>query len=182
MKIYTKKGDSGSTSLLGKSDVLKSDERVDAYGTVDELNAQIGQLVAGLASEQGFEQELEALNYVQNRLFVIGSYLACVDENMRSMLPPLKSEWSHELESQIDSYSEALPEQKEFILPGGHPLAALTHVCRTVCRRAERRCVALDSESPDLITYLNRLSDYFHLLARHLNAKFKVSDHTWIKE
>jgi len=187
MKIYTKTGDTGSTSLLGKESVLKSDLRVEAYGSVDELNATIGILVSEMETIpfNGSKDISKDLIRVQNRLFVIGSHLACVDPTFQKSLPEFKTGWVAELESKIDAHTADLPQQKEFILPGGTKAASASHLCRTVCRRAERRTVELhqtDAINEEIIIYLNRLSDYFHTTARLINHAGGHKDVAWAKE
>lgn len=174
MKIYTKTGDSGETGLFGGLRVAKDHARVEAYGTVDEANAAIG-LFASLISEP---QTVEFLNAVQGRLFDIGTLLA----NPRHVSVGIQSAHVAELEAAIDTMTAELPEIRTFILPGGTRLSATAHLCRCVVRRAERRVVALSREAhvhAVVLRYLNRLSDYFFVLARHYNAKASVEDIPW---
>ncbi len=168
MKIYTKTGDQGVTSLLGGTKVSKADMRLEAYGTVDELNSQVGLLMTTLT-----EPEVTAyLTEIQKQLFEVGSELSVDPNNPPGFSFDTITEADiTALESRMDTYTEQLPELKNFVLPGGTPAAAHAHVCRTVCRRAERRVVALHTDSAvraELVIYLNRLSDYFFMLARHL--------------
>lgn len=168
-KIYTKTGDKGATSLIGGIRVPKSHIRIEAYGTVDELNSFIG-LAADLAAHPKIT---DWLREVQDRLFTIGSVLATSPEKeVKMKLPDLHAEDVHWLELQIDKMNEELPEMRSFILPGGHPAASTAHVARCVCRRAERICVAMQEqheEIPELvIPYINRLSDFLFVLARYL--------------
>ncbi|MCB0393198.1 MAG: cob(I)yrinic acid a,c-diamide adenosyltransferase [Bdellovibrionales bacterium] len=180
MKIYTKKGDAGQTSLFGQNNVSKSSPRVDSYGDLDELNSQIGLLVSELG-----EHSSPLLTKIQHRIFSFGSHLACGKDSLKAQLPQLRDSWIKELEDEIDRMTSKLPPQTQFILPGGTKAASLAHVCRTVCRRTERKCVSLSrEESVDSITliFLNRLSDYFQVLARFINLENGVSDIFWEKE
>lgn len=182
-KIYTKTGDQGKTSLVGGERVPKSDLRLDCYGTVDELNSVLGVLLSHLQA-YGFESSSRFLTQTQNNLFNLGSQLACIDEKLSSQLPQILPDHVAAIEKQIDLISKDLPPLKEFILPGGHLLASQTHIARTVCRRAERLCCALAEveKIPDiLIPYLNRLNDYFFVLARFFNQQLGVAEVTWKK-
>jgi len=166
MKIYTKKGDTGETSLLGGARVKKHHVRIEAYGTIDELNSFIGLLHdQPVAGEYG-----SLLQTIQNRLFVIGSYLATdPSKENKAIHPDLHVEDIVFLEKSIDEFDAQLSPLKNFILPGGHPANSLAHVARCVCRRAERMIVELNEETPVeplLITYLNRLSDWLFIFAR----------------
>lgn len=178
-KIYTKTGDAGMTGLLSGGRVAKDDLRIDAYGTVDELNA-----VLGMARALGLEPELDAfLGTIQDDLFSVGSALA--DPNPDGPFQAaITAEHASRLETDIDRFDAELPPLTRFILPGGAPAAATIHVARTVCRRAERLVVKLarqpgESTSPHLIVYLNRLSDYLFVLARLINSRAGVADVTW---
>lgn len=180
MKIYTKTGDKGTTSLLGGTKVPKSHLRIETYGTVDELNSWIG-VVSDHAGEGETKQLLKE---IQDRLFTVGSSLACDPEKEPALkIPDLKAEDVAILEAAIDRMQGALPEMKAFILPGGHPAVSFAHVARCVCRRAERLCVALqlnnDEVEPLVITYLNRLSDYLFALARFLGQQFNAPEVQW---
>lgn len=177
MKIYTKTGDDGSTGLLGGARVNKSDQRIDCYGTVDELNAAIG-WVAVVATPQ----LRQMFATVQGELFVIGSHLAAPDQNATASLPTLSASAIARLESQIDSAEQELPALKNFILPGGTEIAARLHLARTICRRAERLTVTLallHKIDPGIITYLNRLSDWLFVQARHANWRAGEPDVPW---
>lgn len=187
-KIYTKTGDKGETSLLGGTRVRKSHPRLEAYGTVDELNSFVGVLRAHLS--QATHSEVSALvshlQRIQHELFIVGSHLACEDEENRKNLSTLKEEIITILEKEMDRMTASLPQLKNFILPGGAVTASSAHVCRTVCRRAERLSVNfIDSEELQFpqasLTqkYLNRLSDYFFVLARYLNSLDGQSDIIW---
>ena len=176
-RIYTKTGDSGETTLFGGRRVFKSDLRVDAYGTVDELNSFIGLLSDSL----DHPSVLEILRNIQHRLFSIGAHLAS-DPEKSPMPADLNPEDIELLEPAIDAMDAGLPVLKNFILPGGHPTVSLCHICRTVCRRAERLVVALhqhESVDAQVLQYLNRLSDYFFVLARQLGADAGVQEIVW---
>jgi len=178
-KIYTKTGDQGNTSLLGGSRVPKFHLRIEAYGTLDELNSFVGYLRDQLEDEN----LRNILAEVQDRLFTAESVLAADPEiEISRQLPQLQEQDIHLLESEIDRMNESLPPIRSFILPGGHPLVSLAHICRTVCRRAERITIRLSTESPvnpEVIRYLNRLSDYFFVLARLLSSQFRSEEHSW---
>lgn len=179
-RIYTKTGDKGMTGLIGGSKIPKSHIRIEAYGTTDELNSYIG-LLADLLSGQ---QAISVLRYIQNRLFVIGSMLACdPDKEIKMQIPAVKEEDIIQLEKEIDRMDDTLPVMKSFILPGGHMLVSHIHIARTVCRRAERCCVALkeadDRTDALAIKYLNRLSDYLFTLARYTGMQLKVQEIPW---
>ena len=179
-KIYTKTGDAGSTSLIGGIKVPKSHIRIEAYGTVDELNSYLG-LVSDLIKD--FE-EAKAIKEIQDRLFTIGSMLATMDEDAVKMkLPDLYEKDLAFLESEIDRMTAELPEMKSFILPGGDVAASTIHIARCVCRRAERICVQIQLEElqidPLVIKYLNRLSDHLFTLARFVAHKKGIADNPW---
>lgn len=180
MKIYTKTGDKGTTSLIGGTKVSKSHLRIEAYGTVDELNSYIG-LCKDLLTD---ENSKAVLQEIQDRLFTIGSALACDPEKETKMkIPDLKETDITLLEKEIDKMNDVLPAMKSFILPGGHPSISHLHIARCVCRRAERCCVRLESEKnevePIIIKYLNRLSDYLFILARYTGQILNVADIPW---
>lgn len=180
MKIYTKTGDKGTTSLLGGTKVSKSHLRIEAYGTVDELNSYIG-LCKDLLTE---ENSKTALQEIQDRLFTIGSALACDPEKETKMkIPDLKETDITLLEQEIDKMNDILPPMNTFILPGGHPSISHLHIARCICRRAERCCVRLESEQnkvePIIIKYMNRLSDYLFILARYTGHLLNVADIPW---
>lgn len=182
MRIYTKTGDKGQTSLVGGQRVSKADSRLDAYGTVDELNAVLGLLIAELeVNSAKFTLSLSTLKQTQNILFHVGSHLACADAKIKAGLPKLQDEWVFEYEKGIDAMTSELPPLKEFILPGGTKAASWSHLGRTVARRAERCCVALEDTEPLVIQILNRLSDYLFVLARYCNLQLGSADVTWKK-
>ena len=179
MKIYTRTGDDGTTGLIGGRRVRKSDLRIECYGTVDELNAAVGVAVA--AAPQSMAAQLRA---VQNDLFVIGSHLAAPADSAPTsvVLPPLDEAAATRLESEIDAAEAELPPLRNFILPGGSEASARLHFARTVCRRAERLVVAMSEERPvpaAIILYLNRLSDWLFVMARHANRQDRVEDIGW---
>lgn len=180
LKIYTKSGDKGKTSLIGGTKVLKSDLRIEAYGTVDELNSFIGLSLDHL-KPANIQNELPE---IQDRLFTIGSSLACDPEKETKMkIPDLHETDVELLEKEIDKMNETLPAMKSFILPGGHVAISTLHVARCVCRRAERCCVKLvkkEKEVPEpVIKYLNRLSDYLFVLARFAAHQLKAEEIPW---
>jgi cob(I)alamin adenosyltransferase len=172
-KIYTKTGDTGETGLYGGARVPKFHPRVEAYGTVDELNSYIG-LVRDLIVTPQYRDVLKA---IQDRLFTIGAVLAS-DPEKNMMTPDLKETDIQLLENQIDSMESALPALKNFILPGGHPTVSYCNIARTVCRRAERLVVALNVD-PLSIIYLNRLSDYLFVLGRKVGQDLGVEEVIW---
>ena len=177
MKIYTKTGDDGSTGLFGGARVRKTDARVEAYGSVDELNAVLGVALAGGAGGLA-----EALVGLQRELFVLGADLATPKGQESSYLPRLTPEHVAGLERLIDEHDARLPALKNFILPGGCPLAAHLHLARTVCRRAERATVALAAQAeigPVPVQYLNRLADLLFVLAREANRAAGVAETEW---
>lgn len=182
-RIYTKTGDKGQTSLVGGTRVSKTDIRLAAYGTVDELNASAGLIRANLPVNLRHDFE-NRLQNVQNNLFNLGSHLACEDADMRTKLPGLSLNALTLLENDMDTWEAQLPPLKQFILPGGMILAAYAHQARTICRRAEREILALHENAPveqDILVYMNRLSDWFFLLARKFNALAGLEDVPWTK-
>lgn len=178
MKIYTRTGDEGVTALFGGARVSKSDLRIEAYGTVDELNSWIG-----LVRDQPVNNHRkEILIGIQNTLFVIGSKLAAAPGNDKIKVPELKKDRVEELELAIDQMESSLSPMRFFILPGGAQPVAFCHIARTVCRRAERRVIALHQDMPVdilLITYLNRLSDYLFVLARSMGRELNAEETPW---
>ena len=165
--IYTKTGDSGTTSLVGGSRVSKDDVRVEAYGTVDELNSHIGLLAEMFRSQQG--GYYDELKDVQHNLFTLQTLLATEDAELYARLPQLPMEEVEMLERQIDTISDLLPKLHNFVIAGGNMTGAQCHICRTVCRRAERCVVTLAREThidDVILQYLNRLSDYLFVLGR----------------
>ena len=180
MKIYTKTGDKGKTSLIGGTKVYKSDLRIEAYGTVDELNSFIGLCLDHLKSYN----ISNVLSEIQDRLFTIGSALACDPEKETKLkIPDLHEADVELLEKEIDKMNEVLPVMKSFILPGGHVAVSTLHVARTVCRRAERCCVKMEKKEMEIeshiIKYLNRLSDYLFVLARFASHLLGAEEIPW---
>jgi len=178
MKIYTKKGDEGKTGLIGGNRVSKDDMKIEAYGTVDELNAHIG-LLRDLVENKNYSDQLVE---IQDRLFTAGSILAVGDSGTKMSLPTIKGDDILKLESWIDAMDTILPEMKSFVLPGGHQTVSICHVARTVCRRAERRVVTLAQHSTIdalLLKYFNRLSDYLFTLGRTLALELNIQETPW---
>ena len=178
MKIYTKTGDKGETSLIGGTRVPKHHMRIEAYGTIDELNSWIGLI----RDQQINDHSVKDLLEIQDRLFTLGSLLAADPEKSRMKLPEIKNEDITFLEKQIDMMNEAIPELKSFILPGGHTTVSYCHIARCVCRRSERLVVKLNEVSPvdgKIIIYINRLSDYLFTLARFLGYEMHVEETPW---
>jgi cob(I)alamin adenosyltransferase len=179
VKIYTRGGDRGETGLIGGARVSKSALRVIAYGEVDELNAVLGVVLAEISSPE----HRQALAEIQRTLFELGAELATLPENERSRgTAPVQAERVAGLEAAIDAMSERLPPLRHFILPGGSRTAAGLHLARTVCRRAERAVVELAAKEqvgPQVIAYLNRLSDYLFVLARVVNAEGGIAEPIW---
>lgn len=182
--LYTGTGDSGQTSLVGGERIDKDDARLEAYGTIDELNSHIGVL---LATGSLSDTDTALLTEVQSRLFDVGAYLATnpTSPYAEAMSHPAGPEQISALEQAIDRLDESLPPMKSFILPGGTQAAAQAHVARTVCRRAERRIITLarsEGVEPDTLRYINRLSDYLFILARALNRNAGAPETPWTKK
>ncbi len=177
MKIYTKTGDKGQTGLFGGKRVSKDDLRIEAYGTTDELNAFIAQLISHLQDRE----TIDLLIQVQNDIFAIGSMLSMpADQNFD--IPKISDEDVTVLENAIDNMESNLEPLRNFILPSGHPAVSACHVCRTIARRAERRVVSLEAVEvidPLVKKYLNRLSDYFFVLSRYVAKMFDVQETIW---
>lgn len=178
-KVYTKTGDKGQTSLIGGTRLPKHHIRIEAYGTVDELNSWIG-----LLRDQPIdERSIKILLEVQDRLFTIGSLLAADPEKNKMKLPEIKEEDVVLLEKEIDAMEEILPPMKSFVLPGGHTTVSYCHLARCVCRRAERAVLRLaENEKVEELTYkyLNRLSDYLFVLSRKLSQDLKAGETPWV--
>ncbi len=179
-KIYTRTGDKGTTSLVGGKRVSKTDPRLDAYGTIDELNSFIGLMLSVMDRKA---ESAENIRWIQQKLFNIGGCLATdttsfqLTDNCKILAPDVER-----IERMIDALTDGLPEQRSFILPGGTQAASYAHVARTVCRRAERLVLALpdDAKAPsELLQYINRLSDYLFVLARRINFFAGVSENIW---
>lgn len=187
MKVYTGTGDRGKTSLFSGERLAKTDDRIEAYGDVDELNAVIGSVAASLPQHSDATQLRMQLTYIQSDLFQVGAVLATTaDSPSFDHLKPLTAENSQWLEKRIDAMENRLETLNAFILPGGHPSAAWSHMARTICRRTERRVVKLftsqelmENGSQEILVYLNRLSDYFFMLARYCNHLAGIEDEIW---
>jgi len=179
MKIYTKTGDKGQTSLIGGTRVPKHHLRIESYGTVDELNSYIGLI----RDQQVSEHQQDLLKEIQDRLFTIGSALASDPEKSKMKIPDLHQEDIELLEKEIDTMTADLPELRHFILPGGSNAVSFCHLARCVCRRAERICVHLSEDSfvdEKVMVYLNRLSDYLFVLSRKLCFDNQIEENKWI--
>ncbi len=182
MNVYTKTGDRGTTSLIGGERVFKTDERVEAYGSVDELTAFAALLCDRLCAEGGAEAEVGALRRILSRLMTVEALLA-VGEGGADKVAPLPDDAVAWLEERIDAMQAEVPPIDKFTLPGGHEAVSLCHVCRTVCRRAERAALRADQAhgvDAEVLRYLNRLSDYFYLLGRLLTFRLGVEETLWI--
>ncbi len=188
MKIYTKTGDKGTTALFGGTRVPKHHLRIESYGTVDELNSYIG-----LIRDQNIdEKSIESLIRIQNELFTLGAMLATPPEKevlksgkQRLNIPKINHQSVTLLEEEIDHMNQELPPMTNFILPGGHQVVSFCHLARCVCRRAERISTALNENeaiNADILTYLNRLSDYLFVLARKLSKDLSAKEIPWIPE
>ncbi|MBC8046493.1 MAG: cob(I)yrinic acid a,c-diamide adenosyltransferase [Fimbriimonadaceae bacterium] len=179
MKIYTKTGDGGNTSLIGGTKVPKHHIRVEAYGTVDELNVYIG-----LIADQDIDiTTIKQVRVIQNQLFVIGSHLASDPVKSKMQLPDINEDDIIMLEKAIDDIDALVPPLKNFILPGGHTIVSYCHIARVVCRRAERvvsHLNELDEVEAIVIKYLNRLSDYLFMLCRKIALELDVEEILWV--
>lgn len=186
MKIYTKSGDKGTTALLGGTRVPKHHFRIEAYGTIDELNSWVG-----LIADQDVDKDIKnQLHNIQDKLFTLGAFLATDPEKEtlksgadRLGIAKLSAQDALELESAIDRFNEELPPMTHFILPGGHPVVSSCHIARTVCRRAERRITVLHEVNPlsaEILTYINRLSDFLFVLARKLSLDLGIEEIKWV--
>lgn len=178
MKIYTRTGDAGETSLIGGQRVKKNDVQIESYGTVDELNSWIG-----LIRDQNIHTTYKGqLNEIQDRLFTIGSILATSFQGTTMKLPEILPSDIDFLEVCIDEMNEELPEMRSFVLPGGHSTVSYAHIARCVCRRAERMVVALSLVGFDndlVLKYLNRLSDFLFVLSRKLTQDLEAKETPW---
>jgi len=177
-KIYTKSGDKGETSLVGGQRFMKSNPRIDAYGDIDELNSFLGLLI----SQVGISDHKLFLSNLQSVLFTIGSNVACLPQDREKLkLPALREESLQILETEIDRIEAGLVEIKNFIMPGGTTSASYAHICRTVCRRAERKIISLEDDTIVFLhSYINRLSDYFFVLARSFNSISGCEEELWL--
>jgi cob(I)alamin adenosyltransferase len=177
-KIYTKTGDKGHTSLIGGTRLPKDHIKIEAYGSVDELNAWIGVLAD---APENLERNA-FLKEIQDRLFTIGAELASEPEQNKKKLPELFDADVELLESEMDKYNAEIPALRAFVLPGGHPLVSFSHVARTVCRRAERQVIGLshnEEVNALIIKYLNRLSDYLFVLSRKITQEQNAPEIAW---
>jgi cob(I)alamin adenosyltransferase len=183
MKVYTRTGDQGKSSLFSGERVSKNHARIKTYGEVDELSSVIGALIAFLPADSALLET--QLRQIQSDLFQVGAWLATLPDSLAAQrLAPFTSAPTQRLEQQIDALQATLPELRAFILPGGNPAAAWAHLARTVCRRAERTAIDLtQNEAPSglgpILTYLNRLSDYLFVAARFCNQSAGISDIHW---
>jgi cob(I)alamin adenosyltransferase len=180
MKIYTKTGDKGETGLFGAGRISKDSLRIEAYGTVDELNSFIGLSI----TESSDNNVIDVLRKIQNQLFTVGSDLAAPKVDLQNKIPRTNADDYIFVEQKIDFFVEKIDELKNFILPGGCKAAALLHVARTICRRAERKVVALnkyESINSNIIIFLNRISDLLFILARYENKLNSIPDVNWEK-
>ena len=184
-KVYTRKGDSGKTDLIDQKKVLKSDIRIDCYGEVDELNSSIGFCIALISdsSELRDKNFILKLKKIQNDLFNLGTVLAVSDISLLDKFPKINKSNIDFIENEIDYYNKELSDLKSFILPSGSLSGAYFHVCRTICRRVERKCVSLSEIfeiDQNILKYLNRLSDLFFVLSRWINKEKKSSEDLWM--
>jgi cob(I)alamin adenosyltransferase len=178
MKIYTKTGDKGMTSLIGGTRLSKAHVRIDAYGTVDELNSYIGLL----RDQPVNEGRKELLKEIQDRLFTIGSHLASESDRSKRILPDLHDDDIFLLETEMDQIELSVPTLRAFVLPGGHQSVSFGHLARTVCRRAERGVIHLqqgEEVEEIVVRYLNRLSDYLFMLCRAMTYELGIEEVTW---
>jgi cob(I)alamin adenosyltransferase len=182
--LYTKMGDNGETGLVGGTRVSKADARIDLYGEVDELNSWVGIAITQLSSEK-FQEEINYLQKVQCYLFDLGSNLACEAEQRENFkLPKLSEEVITELENKIDVLDSQCPKLKNFILPGGSRASSSLHLCRTVCRKIERKMIQFRLQHQEELPihaapFMNRLSDFFFVLSRYVNVKEGVEEVPW---
>lgn len=182
MKVYTKTGDKGTTSLIGGERVSKTDERVEAYGSVDELSAFTALLGDALRADASLAPTVDDLNHILSRLMTVEALLA-VGESGSGTVPPLPPESIPWIEGRIDAMQAAVKPIDKFTIPGGNSAVSMCHICRTVCRRAERAALRADEKhgvNPVVLVWLNRLSDYFYLLGRTLIDHFGIKETLWI--
>ena len=178
LKIYTKLGDKGETSLLGGSKVPKYHDRIEAYGTLDELNSFVGLVRDHL----DHTEIVDFIKHIQDRIFTIEAHLAAETRQASDHLPKMKEGDITDVEKAIDRMEAELPPISNFVLPGGHPAVSYAHVARTICRRSERAVIKLAESvtiDPLIIQYLNRLSDYFFVLSRYLTKYFDAQETIW---
>lgn len=183
--VYTRAGDKGQTGLVSGSRVSKGATRIDCYGEIDELNSFLGMVISLMDKKATYQYIRTYLIDIQKRLFDLGSNMACESEKIEQYkLPQIKDEYIKEMESKIDSMDKELPPLKNFILPGGTYAASYLHICRTICRRAERHMVRFHDETGEslpanALEFINRLSDYFFVLARYVNYLERKYDTVW---
>ena len=178
MKIYSKKGDKGKTSLIGGKIVDKHNLSVDAYGTIDELNSFIG-LLKDYVEDKKINK---VLHNIQLKLFSVGSILASAGDNNFSEKVSIEKKDIEDIESNIDNMNNQLPNLKNFIIPGGHKISSYCHICRSICRRAERKISELNNHypiNPYILSYVNRLSDFFFVLSRHIKHSDNIEETYW---
>jgi cob(I)alamin adenosyltransferase len=178
-RVYTRRGDDGQTSLVGGQRVHKDHPRIECYGTVDELNSFVGLALESLGISPELSPLAKILLRVEHELFNVGSILATLPEDQHPKQPRVTAMETEQLEHEIDWMNEDLPALRSFVLPGGTRINAELHVCRTVCRRAERLCSALQDCDHDTLKYLNRLSDAFFVWSRWVNRKLGVAETLW---
>lgn len=184
-KVYTKTGDKGETSLVSGTRVSKGNHRLHIYGEVDELNSNMGMAHSLMKVHELCLEELEFIENIQSRLFDLGSNLACETENAKKYnLPQISDVFVLGIEEKIDELDSKLQPLKNFILPGGHPVASSFHISRTICRRIERNLVSFGENNPDelpknAMIFINRLSDYFFVMARYVNMMGKEKEIIW---
>jgi cob(I)alamin adenosyltransferase len=178
-RVYTRRGDSGETSLVGGQRVKKDHPRIECYGTVDELNSFVGLALESARQHAELEPLAKILKRVQHELFNAGSILATLPEDVHPKQPRVTGAETTQLEREIDWMNEELPPLRSFVLPGGSRVNAELHVCRTVCRRAERLCTAMDGADHDTLKYLNRLSDAFFVWSRWANRRLGIQESLW---
>ena len=183
-KVYTRKGDSGKTDLIDQRKVPKSDIRIDCYGEIDELNSSLGFCIALIQDCSNFKNKEIPLKLrkIQNDLFNLGTVLAISDESLLDRFPKINEKDIDYLENEIDFYNKDLNELKSFILPSGSLIGSYLHLCRTICRRAERTCVSLSevlNVDLNVLKYLNRLSDLFFVLSRWINNEMGYPEDLW---
>ncbi|HZL57770.1 MAG TPA: cob(I)yrinic acid a,c-diamide adenosyltransferase [Bryobacteraceae bacterium] len=179
-RVYTRRGDGGDTALAGGQRIPKNDIRIEAYGTVDELNSFVGLARESLREVSALAELGPILSRVQHELFNAGSILATLPEDVHPKQARITGAEAEQLEREMDSMNEGLPPLRSFVLPGGCRLNAELHVCRTVCRRAERICVGMGEQSdPEIVKYLNRLSDAFFVWSRWASHRLGIHETLW---
>ena len=181
-KIYTRVGDKGTTSLADGTRVLKNSARINAYGNIDELNSSLGMVRDQVELLLSADEIVQKVMVVQNELFELGGELSLPPEIVNKKSNLIGSRQIQRLEAEIDEWNEVLPPLKNFVLPGGHPLNSMTHLARTICRRAERELVAateIEEIREDVLSYLNRLSDWLFVCARYLSHLVNAEEVLW---